>query len=87
MTREEIVTALRCCADDSGCDACPYEATADSADVGGGVSDGPRWCEDCRYFESLDPTGEGECKASKPKADVWYGRVACENFQRKEVSP
>lgn len=23
MTREEIVTALRCCADDSGCDACP----------------------------------------------------------------
>ena len=23
MKREEIVTALRCCADDSGCDACP----------------------------------------------------------------
>ena len=23
MTREEIVTALRCCADGSGCDACP----------------------------------------------------------------
>ena len=146
MTREEIVTALRCCADDSGCDACPradvpesiescndglslaaadlienqqreidalrqaneglrfnlaayasgkravedaspYAVTTDSADVGGGVPDAPQWCADCHYFEACDPSGAGECKAPEPKVYVWYGRVACENFRAKEVSP
>ena len=47
----------------------------------------PLWCEDCRRFESDSPTGEGVCKATEPKADVWYGRVACENFQEKEETP
>ena len=68
-------------------DASPYAVTTDSADVGGGVPDAPRWCADCRYFEACDPSGEGECKAPEPNVYVWYGRVACENFQTKEVSP
>lgn len=144
MTREEIVTALRCCVRNSfsceqcpanyregGCltplhyaaadliekqqreiealrqaneglrfnlaayasgkraveDASPYAVTTDSADVGGGVPDAPQWCADCHYFEACDPSGAGECKAPEPKVYVWYGRVACENFRAKEVSP
>ena len=65
----------------------PYASTTDGADVGGGVPDAPLQCADCRYFEACDPSGEGECKAPEPAVYVWYGRVACENFQRKEVSP
>ena len=45
------------------------------------------WCEDCRRFESDGLTGEGVCKAPEPIADVWYGHVACENFQEKEETP
>ena len=68
-------------------DASPYAVTTDSADVGGGVPDAPQWCADCHYFEACDPSGAGECKAPEPKVYVWYGRVACENFRAKEVSP
>ena len=71
--------------DVSSCRVCGYTNGKAQRSIGGGVSDTPRWCADCRYFEACGPSGEGECKAPKPKVYVWYGRVACENFQ--EVSP